>query len=115
MHSFESTIEMHNVSFKIRVNFLQVAQHSVSKELGSFVEVEIGGDIVAKTNVRVKPNKEPIWNENFHIRVCHHVEKISLRVSFPCIENCFNWFSLVSEFDMVMRAKLVAARTIRIT
>lgn len=59
---------------------LQAAQKVVSKELGAFVEVEIAGDVVIKTNAKYNSRQRPIWNEIFHVHVCHELESITFRV-----------------------------------
>lgn len=59
---------------------LQAAQKLVSKELGAFVEVEIAGDVVIKTNAKYNSRQRPIWNEIFHVHVCHELESITFRV-----------------------------------
>jgi Ca2+-dependent lipid-binding protein len=52
----------------------------VTRELGAFVEVEVGGDVLAKTNTRADSRRSPAWNEAFYIDVCHEIKCIKLRV-----------------------------------
>eukprot|EP00892_Ulva_mutabilis_P001866 jgi/Ulvmu1/11680/UM008_0090.1 len=56
------------------------AQKLVTRELGSFVEVEVAGDVVAKTNTNYNSRREPIWNEAFNVDLCHEVTHVRLRV-----------------------------------
>ena len=59
---------------------MQAAQRLVARELGPFVEVEIGGDVLAKTSSRPGSRVNPVWHEAFSIDVCHDVSNIKLRV-----------------------------------
>ena len=59
---------------------LQAAQMLVTRELGAFVEVEVGGDVVAKTNTKSNSRREPTWNEAFSLDLCHDIKYIKLRV-----------------------------------
>ena len=59
----------------------------VTRELGAFVEVEIGGDALAKTNTKSNSRRAPVWNEAFNLDLCHDVKYIKLRVcrmQFSC-------------------------------
>jgi Ca2+-dependent lipid-binding protein len=64
---------------------VQAAQKLVTRELGAFVEVEIAGDVLAKTNSKLDSRREPVWNEAFMIDVCHKVKHIRLRVCTLCM------------------------------
>jgi hypothetical protein len=59
---------------------VQAAQKLVTRELGAYVEVEIAGDVLAKTNSKLDSRREPVWNEAFMIDVCHKVKHIRIRV-----------------------------------
>jgi C2 domain len=59
---------------------VQAAQRMVTRELGAFVEVELAGDVVAKTNAKFDSRREPTWNEAFFLDVCHDARDIKLRV-----------------------------------
>jgi C2 domain len=52
----------------------------VTRELGAFVEVEVAGDVLVKTNAKFDSRREPCWNEACCIDVCHEVRDIRLRV-----------------------------------
>jgi hypothetical protein len=52
----------------------------MTRELGAFVEVEIAGDVLVKTNSKYDSRRNPVWNESFVLDVCHHVKDIKLRV-----------------------------------
>lgn len=64
----------------------QAAQKLVTRELGSFVEVDVAGDVLAKTNTNYNSRREPNWNEAFNLDLCHEVAYIRLRVRsiYPC-------------------------------
>lgn len=59
---------------------MQAAQKLVTRELGSFVELEVAGDVVAKTNTNYNSRREPNWNEAFNVDLCHEVTHIRLHV-----------------------------------
>lgn len=59
---------------------MQAAQRLVTRELGPFVEMDVGGDVLAKTNSRPEARVHPVWNEAFVVDVCHDLSEIKLKV-----------------------------------
>jgi hypothetical protein len=70
---------------------VQAAQKLVTRELGAYVEVEVAGDVLAKTNSKLDSRRDPVWNEAFMIDVCHKVKHIRIRV---CALHLHVWLTM---------------------